>query len=245
MNPPEVPRGPLTDEAVGLWFTRFKAWSADMAARTLALENAPAVEIPEAEEVLDGTDFGAYRHTPGNSSLSPWNIAGAAVGDVLGALTAMTSNDNQLFAFPFVAPKRGGTLTALAYESGNANGVVRMGVYANKAVDDLYPGALLVDAGSKANTAALKTYTGLTNALTAGALYWAVFVVDDATASIRKLASTCMTSMLGAALTSTAMNQGIKVAFTLAALPATFPTGGAYTTVASDPTPALGYQVGA
>jgi hypothetical protein len=237
--PPEVPRGALTPEALGLWFTKFKSWAPDLVARVLALETAPAAVAAAA----DGTDFGAYRHKPGNSSLSPWNIAGAAVGDVLGAMTAMTANANQLFAFPFVAPKRGGTLTALAYDSNNANGVSHMGVWANKANDDLYPGALLLDAGNKANSAALKTYTGLTVSLTAGSLYWIGYEVDDATAAIRKLASTLMSSMLGVPFGGTGCNQGIKVAHALAAFSATFPAGGAYTNVATDPTPALGYQV--
>lgn len=236
---PPPPRGDVDAQALGHWYTKLENWAKDLQARVGTLEG------DAAEGTDDGTDFSSFRHKPGNSSLSPWNIAGMAVGDVLGAMTAMTSNANQLFAMSFVAPKRGGTLTALAYDSNNANGVSRMGVWANRASDDLYPGSLLLDAGAKANTAALKSYTGLTLALTAGELYWLGFVVDDATASIRKIASTCMTAMLGAPFGGTGMNQAIKVAFTAGAFGGTFPTGGAYTNAATDPVPALGYQVGA
>lgn len=242
--PPEVPRGRLDEAALGLWFTRYKAWSAELQkerlsvdARLVALEGGDTAVASSA----DGTDFGSYRHKPGNASLSTWNLAGVVAGSALAAAGAIGAN--LIFAFPFVAPKRGGTLSAIAYEGGNGIGVARMGVYANAADDSLYPGTLLYDGGNVANSAAVKTFSP-SLALTAGALYWLGWIIDDGTGSARKLVAAHMGAMLGAPLGATTMNHGITVTATGgSALASTYPAGGAYVDVGATASPALGYRV--
>jgi hypothetical protein len=240
--PPEVPRGELTPAALGLWFTRFRVWAADQAARVLALESVPAAV---AAVVSDGTDFSSYRHKAGNSGLSPWNVAGMVAGGGLNTYAAPTLNN--FYAVPFLAPKRGGSIVALAWDSNAALGNSRIAVYTNRADDDLYPNALLGESGSKANTGAatIVSTTGLTiGPLTPGGLYWLAIVHDNAGTQLRKVDATSTAGMLGAPLAQVQTNPGIKVAFVFGAPPATFPSGGAYINISSDVVPALGYRVG-
>jgi hypothetical protein len=56
--PPEVPRGELTPAALGLWFTRFRVWAAEMAARTLALESGTS----SAGVAGDGAALHSFMH---------------------------------------------------------------------------------------------------------------------------------------------------------------------------------------
>jgi hypothetical protein len=213
--PPEVPRGLLTPEALGLWFTRFSAWSKEMAARTLALEGVTS------SGVGDGAALHSFMHQ-GGSGWSSWRVAGAhTVQNAVGvALTA-----NQLRAVPFVAPKGATLLTALGFEvtlglAGNA----RCGLYTNKADGNLYPDKLLADGGGfTTNAAAVKNVTGLAVPLVAGELYWLAHV-QDAAPSIRCL--TTPTDVLGHS--NDALGNiwvDLRVAFTYAALPAAFPAG--------------------
>lgn len=238
---PEVPRGDLTPEALGLWFTRFKPWAAETMARLLALETA------QAPASADGTDFSSYRHISGNAGLAAhWNVANMVAG---GALNAYGSPAvNSFYAFPFVAPKRGGSIIALAWDSNAALGNGRIAVYTNTAPDTLYPNALLGETGSQANTggATVVSVTGLSiGPLTPGDLYWLAYVTDNAGASLRKLDPAGASGLLGAPLAQISTSPGIKVAFTFGAPPSTFPAGGAYINTGSDIALALGYRVGA
>lgn len=247
--PPEVPRGDLTPEALGLWFTRFKAWAKELQdhqvtaeADIAALEVITGVVAPAA---ADGTDFGSFRHKPGNSSLSPWNVAGAAVGGQVSAYVAWTGLANTLVAVPFIAPRRGGIISDLAWDSGVATGNARVAVYSNLADDNLYPNALLGETGSKANLATtVMSTTGLTlGPLTAGELYWLAINTDNAAAQFRALNVAAVHSLLGIPFGLVSGNACITVASAYGAPPSTFPAGGAYQSTTANQTPALGYKV--
>lgn len=244
--PPEVPRGDLTDQALGLWFTRFKAWAAELQTERQTTADAIAALQGATVTDVDGTDFSFFRHVSGNAGLAAhWNIAGAVAAG--GVNTYASPTVNQFYAHPFIAPKRGGTISALAWDSNAALGNSRIAVYSNTADDTLYPNALLGESGSKANTggATVVSTTGLSiGPLTPGALYWLAYVTDNGSASIRRLDPTSCTGLFGAPLGSVQTPTGIKVAFTFGTPPATFPAGGSY--IRSDLTDygfALGYRL--
>ena len=234
---PEVPRGELTPQALGVWFTKFSVWMKDRDRRLVALEGGSS---GAGSSGADGTDWGSYRHKPGNSSLSPWYIAGHVAGVYTGATAAPAANN--FYAVPFIAPKRGGTLSSVAWRSTRVTGNGRIAVYSNKAADNLYPDALLADGGSVAQTNALKT-SAVSVVLTAGQLYWLAYVASGSNA-VHLLDPTvpAVAAILGTSF-ATDINAAIKVAFTFGAAPATFPAGGAYVIAAASETPALGYQV--
>jgi hypothetical protein len=233
--PPEVPRGELTPEALGLFLTKFSVWSKDVARRVQTLEDEPDA----AAAADDGTDWSSYLHLPGNSSLTAFRYAGCS--DSAGILTAVIAA-NTLRAFPFIAPKRGGTLDRLVFEVNvGAAGNGRVGLYANLADDNLYPGALLADGGGiSTNAAGVKSAT-VSVALTPGQVYWLAHV-GDAGPTLLCLAPGQFSHILGVkADGSGGVNTGISVAFTYAALGSTFPSGGAF--IGGVNSPALAYRV--
>lgn len=186
-----------------------------------------------------GRGVDSFRHT-GGSGLEVWYIANCTSSN---APTTGAPTANVLRAMPFIAPARGGVLDRLGYNiTGSVAGNTRVGLY--QSLDDatIYPGALLFDSGSIANSAAVKTatLTAAQGTLFPGRLYW-IAIVGDAAPTIRSLQIASCGHLLGADNTfGTPLNAGISVAHAYAALPATFTAGGAMITAV--PIPALYYR---
>jgi len=137
---PPAPKGTSLDwTSLARWLLDIERWGRDV---TVSLRDGSS----SASSSAGGTDFESFRHKPGNSSLSPWNIAGAVYGPPVAGVGNPAANT--LFAFPVIAPKRGGTLSSIAWRGNGTTGNGRMGLYSNLADDNLYPGALLLDTGS-------------------------------------------------------------------------------------------------
>jgi hypothetical protein len=148
------------------------------------------------------------------------------------ALTTGAGTVNVLRAIPFIVSKvmtidqmEINVTTLGAGGTGNA----RVGIYADNGNN--YPGALVVDAGAVATTSTgVKAFTtGLPVTLDPG-LYWLAYVHNNATTAptMRAFAVASLLPVLGYASTLPTNAQfGWSVAFTYAALPATFTAGGA------------------
>lgn len=144
---------------------------------------------------------------------------------------------NTMYAMPFIAPKRGGTIDRLGYViTSSVVGSTKIGLYTATSDSNIYPSALLVDSGTIANSAAVKTAT-VSVTLSPGKLYW-VAIVSDVASTLRNLGVANTSSLLGCNNTfGAALNCGISVAFAFASLPTTFTAGGAFIT--ASPIPAL------
>lgn len=156
------------------------------------------------------------------------------------ALAGAALTAAQLYAMPFIAPKRlsridrlGFNVTALVAAS-NA----KIGLYTNVGgPDNPYPGQLLFDSGdiSTATTGA-KTAT-LDLPLAPGALYWIV-LHNSAAISVQCLAVGGCSALLGTDNTlGTTPVCGLQNAQVYAALPTTFPAGS--NNIVAAPIPAL------
>jgi hypothetical protein len=245
-DPPRAEGGAVSPQAMGHWLTRLQNWGRELQGRVGTLEGADP-EAAETDAADDGTSFASFAHISGNAGLAAhWNVANMASGG--GLNTYYSPAANTLYATPFVAPRRGGSVIALGYDSDVATGNSRVALYTNTAPGTLYPAALLGETGSKANTAGatVVSATGLSlGPLTPGELYWLAYFNDNAAASVRKLDTTSCSGVLGGPLGQISTPPGIKVAQAFGPAPATFPAGGAYINSGSDSAPALLYRVGA
>lgn len=169
-------------------------------------------------------DLSSFRDTGGGTlGAVHWYTANAATAAQLNALTALTAN--RIYAIPFIAPARGGTLDRIAIrvDTAVAASVVRLGIYENNNDDTtIYPGALLLDAGTVTSASTgVKTIT-ISQALTASKLYWLVCTSGHGPTIYRVPLDEC-THILGQDGTfNGANNTHIRATFTLAALPSTF-----------------------
>jgi hypothetical protein len=171
-------------------------------------------------------DINAYRAK--GSTLNQW-FTSPATGT---ALTTGAPTLGVLRAIPFIASKTT-TLDQMAINvtvAGSAtNCTADVGIYSDNG--NSYPGARVVDAGSAVvSVAGVKTFTtGMPVTLDPG-LYWLVYEHNCATTAptIRSFAVASLIPVLGYA-SSLPTNQqfGWSVAFTYAALPASYPAGGA------------------
>lgn len=164
-------------------------------------------------------------HVSGGGGLDIWYLLGSNSNNAItsGAVTA-----NTLYGIPFIAPTRGATLDRLGFNvvtllAGNA----RVGLYSATSDTNLYPNALVVDGGGiSTGSGGVKSAT-ISQVLTPGALYWAVYL-GDAAPSVRTHQGGTATNILG--FDSSLPNggtRGISVAQAYGALPATFPVGAA------------------
>ena len=130
---------------------------------------------------------------------------------------------NQLYACPFLIA-RNMTADRIGVEVATLlTGSLRMGIYANGT--NLYPGALLLDAGVvDTSTTGLKELT-INLALTRG-LIWLAFVADAAP-NLYRVGRESMFNLLGTATTIITPYATWKVAQTYGALPNPFTAGGA------------------
>lgn len=160
------------------------------------------------------------------------------------ALTTGAPALNRLIAIPFTVPWPC-TLNRLLSNvttAGTATNV-RMGIYAATSLANIYPGSLLFDSGAIATTTTGVKAASSTLVLEQGRLYWACFVQGGTTAAtFRALALAGARPALGLDVAmGTAPGVGLTVAFTFAALPASFPAGAAV--LSAVPIPALGLEL--
>lgn len=156
------------------------------------------------------------------------------------ALTTGAPSVNNLRAIPFVVEK----LTTIDQMAINVTtlltGNARIGIYKDNG--NMYPGALVVEATVttqiNTGTAGVKVATdGLPVTLEPG-LYWLVHVAGTGAATIRSFAVASMIPLLGrSSALGTPASLGWTVAFTYAALPATYPGSG--TLITAVPIPAI------
>ena len=123
-----------------------------------------------------------------------------------------------------------------------AVGNVRMGIYRNSGA---YPSTLVLDGGT-ATTDAIAFKEIAISQLLAPGKYWLAAVFDATPTCNRKANSvnqgvSPMLSMLASAIAGTDVLDGVTVAFTYAALPATFTGSGTY--VSGSSLPLLGLKV--
>lgn len=178
----------------------------------------------------------------GTTPIESWYVAGQVNGLAMttGALTV-----NRLYAMPFYSP-RGGTLDRIGIQvtTLGASGAARLGIYSATSDTNLYPSTLVLDAGTISTaTTGMKTLT-ISQALSANTLYWLVLVCGTAACTIRSLAVGGVWPIFGATnALATASGVGLYVAFTYAALPATFPASA--TLLSAVPIPAIGVRFSA
>jgi hypothetical protein len=207
-----------------LWSDGATKWAADL----------PAAPIGSAEHDYE-------RGQSATSGTETWYYCNARNCT---ALTGVALTIGNLYAMPFIAPKRASAAAALLdrigvrITAGIAASSVRLGLYANAGTsENPYPGALIRDSGNVGTAAPGVVTDTPSQALTAGALYWCV-VHPSAAISIACLGVGGVSDMLGTdntlSLTPTAGLFGNQA---YGALPATFP-GGA-TRITAAPIPAI------
>lgn len=174
----------------------------------------------------------------GTSPIECWYGAATTQASMNTVTLSVAATTSTIYAVPFVED-RGGTLDRIALNVNIAepSTVVRMGIYSATSSTDLYPDALVVDAGEIDSTSTgTKTLTISTN-LTKGTLYYLVCIADNTTGTatgptIRGHSAATMPNILG---TSSAFTASANTSFSLAgqtygALPATFPAGASLST---------------
>lgn len=141
-----------------------------------------------------------------------------------GALTTLAIVANTLYAVPFVAPRRGGSVTHVLTEvTTGVAGSARVGIYDSRGDDDVYPDKLIQEAGAVVSTTAVAVKASQVQQvdLDPGELYWLALVSDVApTWRARSPAGGVMGVSVGATL---ALRNGLSIAFAYAALPTQFP----------------------
>lgn len=154
------------------------------------------------------------------------------------ALTTKALVANRIYAMPYVAPDRGGTIDELEVyvTTGVAATNLRIGIYENLSEAGLYPGALLIDGGAfTSTTSSQKRTASISQALTPGELYW-FSVLSDGAPTIRGGSTNQASHLLGTASSAnTTYTTHLYANLTYAALPSTFPTAGATAATGSFP----------
>jgi hypothetical protein len=159
---------------------------------------------------------------------------GPAASAVNGLAVANSTNPvlDVLYAQPFTVPTRGGTVRKLTVGTAGAGSTFRFGIYKNVAnPNDPYPGKLLFDTGSVVSVVGdnqIVCNVPLDNPLHG---IWAVYLASVSLINYQVVIAAQCTPALGIAENATtAMNRTIEKAFTYAALPDPFPSGGTWNT---------------
>ena len=176
------------------------------------------------------TDLSYYRKV-GVTNYEAWYTSPRAGKALSGsALTA-----NRIYAMPFICPKAITLDRIGVYVSTLSTTTARLGIYADS---DLYPGSLVLDAGTiDVTSTGAKTIT-ISQALSANTLYWLV-IVCAATPAIYCFPVDAVINVLGTSnALGTAQNAGLYATLTYGALPGTFPTTG-LTMIMAAPIPCI------
>lgn len=155
------------------------------------------------------------------------------------ALTTGAPTANVLRAIPFIVPKTI-TVDRIAINVTTLlTGNVRFGIYRDNGLG--YPGSLVLDGGAVSTATAGVKSVAINQVLNGGQLYW-LAIVSSAAATLRCFSVASMNPILGFDNTlGTAPGLFYSVAFTYAALPATFTAGATFGTAV--PIPAIFVRV--
>lgn len=188
--------------------------------------------------ILQRRDYDVSAYRAKGSTLNQW-FSSPSTGT---ALTTGAPTVNNLRVTPFIVSKVM-TVDQMAINvttAGAASGCTAdVGIYADNG--NSYPGARVIDAGSAVVSATgVKTFTTNLPVMLDPGLYWLAYEHNCATTvpTIRSFAVASLIPILGSASTLPTNQQfGWSVAFTYAALPATYPTGAS--TITAVPIPAV------
>jgi hypothetical protein len=130
----------------------------------------------------------------------------------------------------------GGIIDTIAFEvtTNVATAVARCGIYKNTGGGVMYPSTLVVDSGEFdcGAAAGVKSTAGLSIAISPD-IYWFVYKAGVATPNVRHLGVASHSHVMGFPSTMGAnLNQRLLLNDPYAALQATFPAGGAFSTAA-------------
>jgi hypothetical protein len=212
-----------------LWSDGTSKWAADL----------PAAPIGSAEHDYE-------RGQSASSGAETWYYANSRNCT---ALTGVALTIGNIYAMPFIAPKRASAALALLdriavrVTTGVAASNIRLGLYANAgSAENPYPGSLLRDSGNLATIAAGIAVDTFSQALTAGGLYWCV-VHPSAAISIACLGVGGAGNMLGTDNTLSLTPQaGWFVNQAFGALPASYPVAAGATRITAAPIPAIAHR---
>lgn len=172
-----------------------------------------------------------YWRQVGTSPLERWYPGGLV--NVMSSPGGQAFTLNTLFAVPFIST-RAGNLDRIGFRlvSGQASAKGRVGIYEATSETNLYPNALVVDGGEKdiSGAAGVQSST-ISQALTAGKLYWFVYLTNNSSATIMGWTGMVggFTAVFGCDNTlglNGANGVGLSVAQTYGTLPSTFPSSG-------------------
>lgn len=177
--------------------------------------------------MMDRKDLSYYRKT-GTANYERW-YSSATVSQTF---STVAKAKDVLTVTPFIVSK---TITfdriAMDFTAGGDVGsLVRLGIYADNG--NLYPGALVLDAGTLAGDSTAAQSITINQTLTPG-LYWLAFNHNStANITMRAMAGTGFSSILGNPLSIGAGNSGtaVTVASVYGTLPNPFPAGAAVIT---------------
>lgn len=184
-------------------------------------------------------DISNYRHAVTSAPGTKYYIAGQSNCT---ALAGLNVGANQMYAAPFVVSQaltvdRIGLRITTGTGAG-ADNICRLGIYEATSSKNLYPGSLVVDAGT-VSTVTTNTSVSVqpTQALTAGKLYWAVMHNKGATVGVAGIPVAGQWPMLGSDFGGTAdFGAGLFNDFAYAVLASTFAAGA---TAANSSVPAI------
>lgn len=165
-------------------------------------------------------DFHFTKRTGNDAWYSQFDLPGSC-------LTTFAPNKDILWAFPLITPK---TITldrmAVYVDTLKALGLVHFGIYNNGT--NLYPGSLLLDAGSASTAAVGIASVTVSQQLVVGTLYWLAFVFNLLGGSFWGRYPRDFWSILGQDLGSANgyPNIGWSVAQKFGGCPNPFPVGG-------------------
>jgi len=180
-----------------------------------SLANLPYGTLKEAASLLSlrsiGGTGGCYPAGVLNLNLEP---------------TAVSPGQNLLHAVPFYLPGVPNTVTKLGVKiTTGAAGNLRLGIYDNKGEDRLYPGKLILDAGSvDTSSTGVKTVT-IRQDLPRG-LKWAAVLYSGGIAMSGFTSAAATWALLGYSEDPSNRYTAIRVAYSYAALPNPYPAGG-------------------
>lgn len=164
-------------------------------------------------------DYEYYR------DIGSYHLAGQKIA---GNSTSVSHSQNVLRAIPFISP-RGGTVNSLGCLATTSSSNMRMGIYEATSATDIYPGALLIDAG-----AGVVTSSGLdlaiSQALEPDKLYW-IAALNQPNITLWSLFSGQMHQIPAAAAAagfSAAYGNYLTIAQAYGALPNPFPGGAGF-----------------
>ena len=228
-------------------FNSFTSKGTPVAADILLIEDSAASYVKkkvQKSNVPAATNAIGVGNHAGATPFEAWWLAGQA--RLRQVATTGSAVANTIYAIPFFAPARGGTLDRIAIHNTTTSGSVRLGIYAATSGTNIYPSALTV-AGSEITLSGTGVNAAtISQALNPGGLYWAVALFSS-TPTVYIVDVYSMLPVMGMAEPTSAIYcyALLTASYTYAALPSTFPTGATWSTVNGGTPIAIGYRFSA